>query len=205
MVKKLTADDWDDIQSKAPARYYIQSVEDGVVRVKFDTEIVKCENGEEDLIGNKWTHDWAKCEAKVFVKDIPKIYSMGGDSWPFMRVFIAECKQKGVGPDKIPGSIFDIAKTGDWDYEVNYIGREGEGNVVSEIKLDDDKLQDIKNTINELKKNSPDLLKGAEKKSDFLKLIYIRSKVKPSETEKYMETLEEEGILLQDDGKISIL
>ena len=29
MVKKLTSDDWDEIQKQSPSRYYIQSEEDG--------------------------------------------------------------------------------------------------------------------------------------------------------------------------------
>jgi len=207
MVKKLTSDDWDKIQKEAPSRYFIQSVEDGTLRVTFDSEIVSVEKGDEDLLGNIWQNDWTKNEAKVFIKSEPKIYSLGGQGWSFMRQFISVCKENGLTPDDIPGSVFDITKTGDWEQEIKYVGTSDEikSDSKSPIEIDEDKKRDIIDTIKEIKINSPDLLKGGIKKPDFLKMILIRGKVKTKDTEKLLPELESDGVLKVNDDRIEVL
>ncbi len=207
MVKKLTSDDWDKIQKEAPSRYFIHSVEDGKLRVTFDSEIVSVEKGDEDLLGNIWQNDWTKNEAKCFINGEPKIYSLGGQGWSFMRQFISVCKANGLSPDDIPGSVFDITKTGDWEQEIEYIGESDKlpSDSKEPIKVDENKKQDVMDTIKEIKINSPELLKGGIKKPDFLKMILIRGKVKTKDTEKLLPELESEGILKVEDDRITVL
>jgi len=208
MVKKLTSEDWDKIQKEAPSRYYIHSVEDGKLRVEFDSEIVSVEKGDEDLLGNVWQHDWAKNEARVFINGEPKIYSMGGAGWSFIRQFISVCKASGITPESIPGSVFDIIKTGDWEQEITYIGKSDEvekKTTNKPIVVDEDKVRDIMDTIKEIKINSPDLLKGGIKKPDFLKMILIRGKVKTTDTESLLPELEKKEILKVTDDRVNVL
>jgi len=205
-MKKLTADDWDKIQKEAPSRYFVQGVEDGKLRVTFDSEIVCVPKGDEDLLGNVWQHEWAKNEAKVFIKGSPKIYSMGGAGWSFIREFIAECKEHGITPERIPGSVFDITKTGDWTQEIEYIGRgDTEGKPVDEIKINENTKRDVLDTIKDLKINSPELLTGGIKKPDFLKIVFIRGKVKTTDTELLLPELEKQGVLKVEDDRITVL
>jgi len=207
MVKKLTSDDWDKIQKEAPSRYFVQSVEDGKLRITFDSEIVCVEKGDEDLLGNIWQHDWAKNEAKVFINGEPKIYSMGGAGWSFIREFISVCRKNEVSPEDIPGSVFDITKTGDWTQEIEYIGKSDEvkSDKKQPIKIDENKKTDVMDTIKEIKINSPELLKGGIKKPDFLKMILIRGKVKTTDTDKLLPELEKEGILKIKDDRIEVI
>lgn len=204
MVKKLTADDWETIQKESPSRYYILSEEDGTVRITFDTEIVVVEKGDEDLIGNIWEKDWDKLEARVFIDGEPKVFSFGGRGWSFGRAMIGLFKKNEISPEQVPGCVFDITKTGDFDYDVKFISKGGDVKP-KKLELKDDKLGELRDVIVDLKNNSMDMLKNAEKKPDFLKLLYIRSKIKPSESENYLPKLEEEGLLLVDGDKITVL
>jgi len=209
MVKKLTSDDWDKIQKEAPSRYFVQSVADGKLRVTFDSEIVCVDRGDEDLLGHVWQHEWAKNEAKVFINGEPKIYSMGGSGWSFIREFITACRKNEVSPDDIPGSVFDITKTGDWTQEIEYIGKASDDKKApvkkQEIKIDENIIRDVMDTIKDLKINSPELLDGGIKKPDFLKVILIRGKVKTTETESLLPELEKKGVLKIDDNRITVL
>lgn len=204
MVKKLTMDDWDTIQKSSPSRYYILSEEDGTVRITFDTELVLIEKGDEDLLGNVWEKDWDKLEAGVLIDGEPKIFSFGGKGWSFGNNLIKILKKEGIAPEDLPGQQFDITKTGDFEYTIKYAGGGG-STKPKQIELKDDKLGEIRDVILDIKANAKDMLKNAEKKADFLKLIYIRSKIKPSESEQYLAKLEEEGILMVDGDKISVL
>jgi len=204
MAKKMTFDDWDNIQKKAPARYYVQSEEDGKVRIVLDTEVVAVEKGDEDLVGNVWDKDWTKVEAKVLINGEPKVYSFGGVEWSFLRNFIGVCKKHGIKPEDMPGHVFDITKTGDWDYEIEYVGTDdGSGN--TEPELSDDEYSDIVSAISDIKASSPELIKAPEKKGDFLKILMIKSRVKPSTTEKYLDRLCDEKIIEIDDNKVKVL
>lgn len=207
MAKKLTLDDWDRIQREAPSRYFVQSVEDGKLRVEFISEIVCVERGDEDILGNVWTREWPKNEAKVYVNGEPKVYSLGGSSWSFIRDFILVCKKHNLKPEDIPGSVFEIEKTGDWTQNIKYLGRASnlQPSPPKEIKLNDSTMRDIKDTIKDLKTNSPELLEGGISKLDFLKMIRIRGKVKTTDTEAMLPTLIKDGILKMENDKIFIL
>lgn len=213
MVKKLTATDWDEIQKSSPTSYYIQSVEDGELDVEFVTEIVVVERGDEDLVGNVWEKDWDKCEAKVIINGENKLYSMGGPTWNFMRKFVAECKKNSIRPEDVPGSIFRIRKELEMgnngkEYEnpfIKYIGKADGTKAGEELKLNEDKVAEIKDAIKDMKKNSADLIKDPLKTADFLKLLYIRCKMKPSESEKYLPKLAEDKFIDVDDDMIMVL
>lgn len=207
MVKKLTSEDWDKIQKEAPSRYFIQSVEDGKLRVTFDSEIVSVERGDEDLIGNIWQSEWTKNEAKVFINGEPKIYSLGGAGWSFIRQFISVCKKNGITPEDIPGSVFEITKTGDWEQEIKYLGKEKDLDIKKPkpTKIDENIKRDVLDTIKDLKINSPELLKGGIKKPDFLKVVLIRGKVKTTDTESLLPELEKDNVIKIEDDRITVL
>ena len=204
MVKKLTQSDWDKLQRQSSI-YFVQSVEDGKLRVKFDSELVVVEPGDEDLIGRMRPDDRAPiAEARVIIDGESKIYIFGNPSWSFTRSFIEVCKKNGLKPEDIPGSVFDITKTGDWEYEIKYVGKE-DGSSPASIKIDDRTKSDILDTITEIKKNSPDILKDGIGKNAFIKMIYIRGKINTSDTEALLPELEKEGILEIKGDKIFVI
>ena len=85
-------------------------------------------------------------------------------------------------------------------------GRDGEEvDASGEIKLDDDKLGDIVKAIGDIKKKSPDLLKDNQPVAEFLKLLYIRCKIKPTVSKPYLPKLEEDGLLILDGDKVTVL
>ena len=208
MVKKLTSDDWDKIQKEQPSRYYVQSVEDGTVRVEFDSEIVCIEKGDEDSLGNVWGKDWAKNEAQVFINGEPKIYSLGGTTWSLIRQFITVCKSNGITPEDIPGSVFEVTKTGDWEQEIVYIGRGDDSKPTTStkaIELSENLVQDAKDVVTDLKKNSPDLLKGGILLPDFLKAAAIRGSIKTHDMKKVIPKLEADKIIEIKDDRVFVL
>jgi hypothetical protein len=209
MVKRLTMDDWDNIQKQQPSRYYVQSIEDGPVDVEFDSEIVCVDQGDEDFLGNVWDKEWSKNEAKVFIDGDPKIYSLGGTGWSFITQFISVCKKNGLTPEDIPGSVFRITKTGDWEQEIEYIGRASEGGKIEkkekELGIDDNKVKEIKETLSDLKENSPDILKGGFKEADFVKVITIRSNLKSRDVKKLIPELEKQDIINTKDDRIFVI
>jgi hypothetical protein len=207
MTKKLTMEDWDRIQKEGPSRYYVQSIEEGTVRVQFNSEIVCTERGDEDILGNVWTKEWSKNEAKVFINGEPKIYSLGGSTWSQIRDFISVCKANKLGTSDIPGSVFDIKKTGDWTQEIKYVGKaeDIEKQQIKPIKLSDNTIQEILDVIKDLKINSPSLLEGGLKKPDFLKLMRIRGHVESAETEAAIPELVNKNVIKVEADRIVVL
>jgi len=213
-MKKLTIEDWDTIQKNRPARYFIQNVEDGKVRVKFDTEIYKVETGDQDGLGNVWDKDWNKIEAKATILDhkdkanigASKIYSLGGEGFSFFSDFIACCKNNGVRPEDVPGAVFDITKTDQFKQEIIYIGREGSGTVnPTGTEVKEDLLADAKEVVKNLKESSPDLVKLGFSKEDFLKILDIRGKIKRGDAVALLPKLESNSIIKTEGDRIAIL
>ena len=213
-MKKLTSSDWDAIQQKRPARYFIQSVEDGKVRIKFDTEIYRVEPGEKDGLGNVWNKDWNKIESKVTIVDhrdklligTSKIYSLGGEDFSFFGDFIACCKRNDIRPESIPDKVFDITKTDVWEQVIEYVGSENKSITKEEkIEIEENLFGDGIEVIKSLKENSPDLVALGFTKNDFLKILSIRGKIKPSEGETLLPKLVKEKIITIDGDKVSIL
>ena len=209
-MKKLTAGDWDAIQKRRPARRYIQSVEDGTVRVVFDSEILRTKKDEQDILGYVWDKDWNKIEAKCIINGSPKIYAMGGEDWGFFNEFIDICKANDIGPEDIPGSVFDVTKTGDWTQEFAYVGRDGSVSTTSKpkpIELKENLIQDTREIVADLKKNSPELAMLGWTKPDFFKILSIKSQsqIKSGDATRILPKLVEEGLLKVDNDKVSIL
>jgi len=203
MVRKLTEEDWNKLQ-KGMSRYYIQSVEDGTVKVQFDSEIVVVEPGDEDLLGRVRPEDRPPiAEAKAIIDGVEKIYVFGNPSFSFTRGFIEECKKHGLKPSDVPGSVFEITRTGDWEQEFKYIGR-ADGKKADTI-VDDKTKQTVIDTIEEIKKNSSEILDGGIGKNAFTKMIYIRGKVSTSDTESLLPELEKEGIITVKGDKVFVI
>jgi len=207
MAKKLTADDWNNIQKQQPSRYYIQSVDDGKVRVTFDSEIVIVEKGDEDILGRVWQNDWKKVEAKAFINGEPKIYSLGNAEWSKTRDFINACKANGIRPEDVPGSVFDVTMSGPFEQEIVYLGKADKLGKSSDelLKIDENLKRDALEAIKDLNSNSPELVKGGILKSDFLKAMLIRGKVKTTDMEKLIPELEKEEVLKITDDRVFIL
>lgn len=200
-------EDWDNLQKNRPARYFVHSIEDGKLRITFDSEIFKTEKGDEDILGNVWGKEWSKVEAKVIIKGQPKIYSLGGEGWSFINDFIACCRNNEIAPEKLPGCVFDITRTGDWTQEIEYVGRESEitGKDKPTLELSDKLINDAKEVLSTLKENSPDLVSLGLSKPDFIKVMSIRGKIKSSDTERLIPELEKNKDIEIKDDKILIL
>ena len=199
-MKKLTSADWDAIQKKRPARYFIQSVADGTLRVIFDSEIFTTERGDQDSLGNVWDKIWTKAEAKIF--------SFGGTEWTFLNQFIEVCKANEITPEQVPNKVFDITRTGDWEQEIVYVGEESNLDKLKKddsIKISEDLVRDAKEVIANLKENSPDLVSLGFNKPDFIKVMSIRGKLKSHETEAILPELEKQKILKVEGDRINVL
>lgn len=209
-MKKLTAKDWDVIQKNRPARRYIQSVEEGTVRVVFDSELVQVEPGEEDLLGFVWEpkgeKKWTKVEAKVTINGEPKIYSLGGLEFSFIGDFISCCRQNDLQPDNIVGAVFDITKTGDWTQEIKFIGKSDKVSNLDKplINITENLKRDAIDAINNLKENSPDLAKVGFSINDFLKVLSIRANIKTDEGKNLLPELEKDNLITIVDGKVTL-
>lgn len=204
MTRKLTTQDWDVIQQSRPARYFVQSIEDGDLRVTFKSEMFVTEKGDEDILGNVWDKEWDKIEARAIVRGEPKIYSFGGRGWSFSNDFIDICRANDIPPENLPGCTFIITKTGDWTQEFKYVGREDgvKSDTSNNIEIKENILRDAKEVINNLKENSPDLVAIGLSKEDFLKVAKIRGKINPTDMEKILPELEKQSLITFKDNKI---
>jgi len=209
-MKKLTSNDWDKIQSERPARYFVQSVEDGTLNVVFNSEIFITKQGEEDILGNVWNKEWSKVEANVIINGEHKIYSFGSTGWSFVNDFIAVCRKNNITPDKLPGSVFEIVKLEPFKQTIKYIGRFDEvaGGVTSSspaTDIKDNSFQDIVEVIGDLKHNSPDIIKNGLSKAEFIKICSIRGQLKSTQIDKLIPELITKGYLDIAEDKIKIL
>jgi hypothetical protein len=202
-MKKLTSEDWNKIKKEGPARYFIQSEKDGILRVTFDSDLCTTTKDEEDIIGRIWTKDWDKVEAKVFINDEAKIYSLGNASYSFVRDFIKTCMQNGITPDTLTGSIFEIEKTGPFAQNITYVGRSTDAPKTNIPNVNISTT--IKDVISDLKSNSPLLLKQGLTKADFVKACHVRGHLKESDIEMILPLLEETNIIKITDGKVYLL
>jgi hypothetical protein len=101
--------------------------------------------------------------------------------------------------------VFEVTKTGDWTQEIEYIGKDtGEDKPKDEIKIDENIMRDVLDTIKDLKINSPELLDGGIKKPDFLKVVLIRGKVKTKDTEALLPELEKKNVLKVEGDRITV-
>ena len=222
-MKKLTSDDWDDVLKSQPSRYFVHNVEDGKLRVTFVSDIFETEVGQEDILGNVWSggskskEPWNKVEAQVLIHGEPKLYSMGAKHWSFIRQFVKTCRANDINANKLPGSIFDIERLAEPNdegniYTIEYIGRDDSTETQNaeipkpkEVDLKDNKLRDAKDALDKIKDKSPELMKDGQKKSDFLKMMLIKAKIKPNEMEALIPQLIEDEIITELEGKFYLL
>lgn len=202
-MKKLTADDWNKIKKSGPAQYYIQSEKDGKVRVVFDSDLCVVSKNDEDIVGRIWTKDWDKVEAKVFINDEPHIYSLGNATYSFVRDFIKACNQNNVSPDSLPGSIFEIEKTGPFTQNIVYVGKSEDKRKDSVPSMNISTT--IKEIISDLKSNSPELVKNGFSKIDFVKACHVRGHLKESDIEMIIPLLVESNIIKITENKVYLL
>jgi hypothetical protein len=201
-MKKLTAEDWGKIKRSGPARFFIQSEQDGMLKVTFDSDICITTKDDEDIVGRVWTKDWDKAEAKVFINGEPKIYSLGNIKYSFLREFIGACELNGITPDTLPGSTFEIQKTGPFNQTIKYIGRDKPVSTdIPQVNIS----AAIKEVIADLKSNSPDLVKKGLTVSDFVKACHVRGHLKESDITVILPLLEESSIIKITDGKVFLL
>jgi hypothetical protein len=204
-MKKLTSDVAKKILKNRPARRFIQSVDDGKVRVIFDSDLIITQEGEEDILGFVWEKDWDKVEARTIINGEPRIYSLGGVEFSFVPEFISVCNKHGIELEDIEGHAFDITKTGDWTQEIEYVGKvDREGKVKEdETEIEEDLINDAIETINDIKENSPDLVKNW-KKNDLITALSVRGRMKASEAKSVIKPLEDKNVISVDDDKITV-
>jgi hypothetical protein len=204
-MKKLTTKQANKILRERPARRFIQSVEDGTVEITFDSEIFVTSEGEEDILGFIWEKDWDKVEARVLINGEPRIYSLGGTEFSFMADFISTCNKYGVDIENLEGETFKITKTGDWTQEIQYVGKKSSSGkpLKKEVEVEEDLVEDAINTINDIKENSPDLLKGW-KENDLITALSVRGRMRASEARDVLPVLIKKNIISIKDGKVKV-
>jgi hypothetical protein len=207
-MKKLTTSDWDKLQSERPARYFVQSVEDGPLKVAFDSEIFVTERGDEDILGNVWDHEWKKVEANVTINGEHKIYSFGATTWSFINEFIAECRKNDITPEQLPGHMFEIKKLEPFKQTIKYLGKTDEIGGATPSKSPDFKdntHQNILDVIGDLKHNSPDLIKNGLSKAEFIKICSIRGQLKSTQVDNHLLELVSQGHLRITGDKVFVV
>lgn len=205
-MKKLTTKDADKILKERPARRFIQSVEDGTVRVTFDSDIIVTQKGEEDVLGFVWEKDWDKVEARVLINGEPKIYSLGGVEFSFIADFISTCNKNGIDVEDIIGHTFAITKTGDWTQEIKYVGFTGSNSTPSKanVEVKESLVDDAISTINDIKENNPDLMRNWSTK-DIITALSVRGRMTATEAKMVIPELEKKDIIKIDGEKVKVL
>ena len=203
-MKKLTDSEATKILSERPARRFIQSVEDGKVRLTFDSDIFVTTKGEEDILGYVWDRDWDKVEARVLINGMPKIYSLGNKEYSFVADFIETCNTNNIPLDSLEGHVFDITKTAQWTQEIDYVGKSDGASVSKEIKVNENLLKDAMEAINDLKTNSPELVSNCSI-NDLVTAISVRGRMKASQAKDLIPELEKKGIIKITGDKTSVI
>jgi hypothetical protein len=219
MARKVTEDTWDEIQKNTRGDYYILSEDSGKVEVELMSDHYVVETGDEDLAGRIWDKEWPKNEMKAMVDGDVKIVSLGWDSHPFLRTFIARCKKNGIKPDQLVGTKWTMEKVGEYAYEIEYLGRgdssppntttttqstfkptKVETPVAKVPETDDFKF--IKDTVLSLK-DEPELSQG-KTVSEFLAIVALKAQIPKKDVEIHFDTLKKNGILKEINGTIVI-
>ena len=212
----MTSDLWDEIQKRRPAKRFIQSEEDGTVRVKFESELYITEKGDKDILGFVWEKEWNKVECKVTIlahRDtehvgLAKIYSLGGDEWSPFNDFITICKRNEITPELIPGCVFDITVTAPFEREYIYLGRNIGGEVKipePSLKIESHTLEDATEALKTIKEKSPELSAIGYSQADFLKMLTIRAHIKSLEGERILPDLIKNNVIKVDGDTIHII
>lgn len=208
MAQKAGADMWKEIQDSSPAGWLILDEGDEVPEVTFLTGHHVIEPGDTELSGKVWDKDWTKNEIKVKKKNGERaILSIGGNKSPFLRTFIAKWQENGLTPDTLVGTKWYIKRTGKWDYDIRYLGREDEATASSSSSNTKDKedktYADIKTNIISLS-SEPSVSDGLEEES-FITAVAIKASVPKSKVSEYIDDLKNDGLIKFEDGKIKLI
>ena len=221
MAKVLTEDMLSDIVKDGPMQFFRHTEDKGAVEVVFTSSITHTEPGEIDMFGNKWEprvtdengmpiidertgkprEAWAKTEATCLIKGAPHIYSFSAKS--LLRAFAAVLnEQEDVSNETLAGSKWSIARTGKWDWSIQYLGRED----IDELKPEDKNSgSDIKEVLTKFKNTNEEKVKAGLKKNQLIQYICFETDMKPANVETKLDELNKEGFLSIDDNGLVIL
>lgn len=200
MAKKVNEDTWDEIQKNSAGDYFILDEDSGKIEVEALSEHYLVETGDKDLAGRIWDKEWPKNEMKALVDQETKIFSLGWSTGALLRKFIARCKKNGIGPDDLPGTKWSMEKTGEYDYDIRYLGKSDTKKPKGPEMSDD--YDKVKTTIESLK-DEPELAEGKTKDS-FLVIVGLKAQIPKSDVEKQFEDLVKNNVISEVDGKIVI-
>jgi hypothetical protein len=203
MAKKVNENTWDEIQKNSQGDYYILKEDDGNVEVEMLSEHHIVESGDKDLADRIWDKDYPVNQVKALVDQETKILSLGWTTGPFLRKLIAQCKKNNIGPSELPGTKWNMQKVGQYEYNLEYLGRnEGVKNTPVDSNVSDN-YRKIKLTIESLK-DEPELAQGKSKES-FLAIVGLKAQIPKADVEKEFDSLKSNGVLKEQDGTIVIL
>lgn len=207
MAEKANLDTWDEIQKNSQGDWFILDEDDGEIEVELLGPHYVVEPGDKDLAGRIWDKEWAKNEIEALVDGEKKYMSFAWPGHPFLRKFVARCKKNKLSPDNLAGTIWEMQKTGEWDYSVEYIGRKEDSQEAStastsETKEESKGYKQVKNTVISLK-DEPELANG-KPKSEFISLIALKAKMPKRDIKDHFENVIKEDIVKEVDDKIVI-
>jgi len=200
MAKKVNEKTWDEIQKNSAGDYFILDEDKGKIEVEMLSEHYLVETGDKDLAGRLWDKEWPKNEIKALVDQETKIFSLGWTTGALLRKFIAICKKNGISPDDLPGTKWTMEKTGEYEYSIQYKGKDSSSTKSSEPV--DDEYQKVKDTIIGLK-DEPELAEGKSKDS-FLAIVGLKAQIPKADVIKQFEKLVSDNVVSEVDGKIVI-
>jgi len=208
MAQKAGADLWKEIQETSSSGWLILDEGDEVPECTFVTSHHVIEPGDTELSGKVWDKDWTKNEIKVRKKNGElAVLSLGGNKSPFLRTFIGKWRENNMTPDTLIGTKWYIKRTGQYDYDIKYLGREEDDNsssapkeVFEDTLKEDGSYGQIKETIASVK-DDPALANGL-KEAEFLTILAIKSSIPKTEISTHLTKLVIDGLIEIDDGKI---
>lgn len=220
MSKVLTEDMFDEILSSGPKQYFFQKEEDGEVVIVFQSEIRVTEPGEEDIVGRVWNPPvvdangnpilnfrgeprlpWAKVEAEAIVKGAPMVYSFGGKETNLCKAWISAFRANEIPAKDLPGTKWTAMKTGKWNWTIRYVGKEDITSTPSPAGPD---ISGVKQILSDLKTKNPMVTKGVAK-NQLVKTVALLSGKSQDEVEGMWSKLVREKIVVEKDGKVSVL
>jgi len=202
MAKKVNEKVWDDIQKNSAGDYYILDEDKGKVSVTMLSEHYVVEAGDKDLAGRVWEKEWPKNEIKALVDEETKIFSLGWNTGAFLRKFVAVCKKNGISPDDLPGTKWTMEKTGEYEYEIIYLGKSHKTETLVCEEEGSEEYIKVKSTIESLK-DEPELAEGKSKDS-FLAIVGLKAQMPKVDVEKEFAELVSNNVIKEVDGKIVI-
>ena len=220
MSKTISEDMFDEILSSGPKQYFFQKEEDGEVTIVFQSKIHVTDPGEEDLVGRIWNPPvtdangnpilnfkgqprlpWSKVEAEAVVKGTPMIYSFGGKETNLCKAWIGAIRANEITNDDLPGTKWTAMKTGKWNWTIRYVGKEDITSTPSPAGPD---IIKVKSILDDLKVKNKEVTRGVSK-NQLIKTIVILSGKSQEEIEGMWSKLIREKIVVEKDGKVSVL